>query len=75
MTVRERACPRASLAVSDPFYETASWDSVMQRFLFLLGGVVVLAAAGGFVSLGAFPPPAPSVSVHQDLPPDRFARP
>ncbi|ACI50198.1 conserved hypothetical protein [Gluconacetobacter diazotrophicus PA1 5] len=47
----------------------------MQRILLALAGIVVLAAAGGFVSLGAFPPPAPTLPVHKDLPSDRFAHP
>ncbi|MBB2174439.1 hypothetical protein [Gluconacetobacter johannae] len=47
----------------------------MQRILLVLLGVVVLVLAGGFVSMGAFPPPAPVQPVHKDVPSDRFAHP
>ncbi|GBQ30984.1 hypothetical protein AA12717_3638 [Gluconacetobacter sacchari DSM 12717] len=45
----------------------------MRRILLALAGIVVVVGIGGFLSLGAFPPPAPAVPVHKDLPPDRFA--
>ncbi|MBB2172095.1 hypothetical protein [Gluconacetobacter asukensis] len=44
----------------------------MRRILLAFAGIVVLVGIGGFVSLGVFPPPAPAMSVHKDLPPDRF---
>lgn len=45
----------------------------MRRILLAFAGVVVLVGIGGFMSLGAFPPPAPVAPVHKDLPADRFA--
>ncbi|WP_323991277.1 hypothetical protein [Nguyenibacter sp. L1] len=37
--------------------------------------LVLLAAGGGFLSLGVFPPAAPTQPVHKDLSADHFARP
>ena len=45
----------------------------MRRILAILFGLFVVVLAGGFLSLGAFPPRAPEHSVHQVLSNDKLA--
>jgi hypothetical protein len=45
----------------------------MRRILVILFGLFVVVLAGGFLSLGAFPPRAPAQPVHQTLSNDKLA--
>ena len=45
----------------------------MRRILAIVFGLVVVVLAGGFLSLGAFPPRAPVHPVHQTVPNSKLA--
>ena len=45
----------------------------MRRIFAILFGLLVVVLAGGFLSLGAFPPRAPQHAVHQLIANDRLA--
>jgi hypothetical protein len=47
----------------------------MRRVFVVVLGVGVVALAGGFLSLGAFPPKPPQQAVHQLVPTDKLAPP
>ena len=47
----------------------------MRRIFVIVLGVGVVVLAGGFLSLGAFPPKPASHPVHQLVPTDRLAAP
>ena len=45
----------------------------MRRILAIVLGLVAVVLAGGFLSLGAFPPRAPTHPVHRTVPNDRLS--